>query len=178
MANAESKFLALPRELRNIIYDYAFIDPEPQYICLANSQTGCRRITALSLARVCMQLRDEVHDIFYAGNTFYAYISYYSDSAPRAKALEWELYSGVQECFCPSLMRHIEALTLRRGWKYQGPHLQVSKSGTGWIIKEGDGDEVWLDITDPQARPLGQGFPRRDLCEIVQQVRKRDHHYR
>jgi hypothetical protein len=62
---SESRFLALPAELRNDIYEYVLQDPQNTHI------TGRRNFPSRALLQLSRQIREEAGSLFYGGRTFY-----------------------------------------------------------------------------------------------------------
>ncbi|KAK4503289.1 hypothetical protein PRZ48_006717 [Zasmidium cellare] len=96
----ESRFMNLPPELRNRIYEFAVIDSKPIDLVEPDPtrKSRCRRSNKTvqpPLTLVCRQLRHEVLPIFYALNTFKVTVcantAYFDDWAGPAEyvAMRW-----------------------------------------------------------------------------------------
>lgn len=69
-SNMESRLLALPPELRTLIYRFALVNPEVQTVLLAVSEPNHARNAQPGLLLSCRRARGEAIGIYYGENTF------------------------------------------------------------------------------------------------------------
>lgn len=83
----ENRFLKLPPELRNMVYEIVIEDSWVPYLRIDRRSMWSRRSTSRPLLQSCLEIRQEFSPLFYAGSTFLLDIQ--SRYAHKTGSVEW-----------------------------------------------------------------------------------------
>lgn len=108
VSDSKCHILSLPRELRDMIYEYAIVAPTPVPIRETTTKVNRARdfkskVHGHELLRTCKQIHDETQDILYKKSTFMLRFDY-SHADPRSKCnILFNIMHGVVNSRIPML---------------------------------------------------------------------------
>ncbi|KXS97590.1 hypothetical protein AC578_5770 [Pseudocercospora eumusae] len=150
-SKTRATFTGIPREVRDIIYQFALVEPisvknfrQPSEICLSHStlgRGGCNpkhayhsdtRENFRALALVSRMVREEAIDMLSKRVKFSCWMPLSVGGEPRKHGIRVQ---KVDECVCPVLLRHGTRLQVRRDPEEVPRSFEIAIVGGVWQIK-------------------------------------------